>query len=274
MAQESGVTPERIYRARAVIRFGLPLLTLAAIIAAAWFAGRDSAPGTEPWLTAAFIACGVAAITLGFMAAYAVGRRFEVYEDWLRYRVLTRVVAARWHQVGAFHTTTTSIDPSQKRRRFAGRYEFTIVVGERRLDLGTAIGADAELGLTIDARTRPQVVARTVARLRAGRPVSFGLITVEPDRLTFRSVGARSIPLSKLESHQLESGRYTFSAVDRKRPVAIPIARIPDPFALHEVIEQRATWQAQEKPLSSQGSPANRDEALAQLGITWASPHR
>jgi len=148
MAQDSGVTPERIYRARAVIRFGLPLLTLTAIIASAWLAGRDSAPGTEPWLTTAFIACGVAAVAVGYMAAHALGRRLEVYEDWFRYRILTRVIAARWHQVEAFYTATAGIDPSS-RRRLAGRYEFGIIVGGRRLDLGTAIGADAALGVVI-----------------------------------------------------------------------------------------------------------------------------
>ncbi len=273
MAQESGVTPERIYRARAVIRFGLPLLTLIAIVSSAWLAGRDSAPSTEPWLTAAFISCGVAAVAVGFMAARAVGRRLEVYEDWFRYRVATRVIAARWHQVEAFYTATSSLDPST-RPRLAGRYEFGIIVGGRRLDLGTAIGADAALGMVIDARTRPQVVARTAARLRAGRAVPFGLVTLEPDRLTFRSVGARPIPLSKLESHELEHGRYIFRSVDRKRPVTIPVARIPDPYALHEIIEQRSTWQPQEKPRSVRESRDRGEETLARLGITWASPHR
>ncbi len=273
MAQDSGVTPERIYRARAVIRFGLPLLTLTAIIASAWLAGRDSAPGTEPWLTTAFIACGVAAVAVGYMAAHALGRRLEVYEDWFRYRILTRVIAARWHQVEAFYTATAGIDPSS-RRRLAGRYEFGIIVGGRRLDLGTAIGADAALGVVIDARTRPQVVARAAARLRAGRTVPFGLVIVEPDRLSFKSVGARPIPLSKLENQKLEFGRYIFRAVDRKRPVTIPVARIPDPFALHELIEQRSAWHAQEKPATARGSRAYSEEALAALGITWASPHR
>jgi hypothetical protein len=274
MAQESGVTPERIYRARAVIRFGLPLMTMAAIISSAWLAGRDSAPGTEPWLTAGFIACGVAAIALGLMSARAMGRRLEVYEDWFRYRRVAKVVAARWHQVEAFYTATSSLDPST-RRRIAGRYEFGIVVGGQRLDLGTAIGADAALGMVIDARTRPRVVARTAARLRAGRAVTFGLVSLAPDRLTFRSVGARSIPLSKLESHKLEHSRYIFRAVDRKRPVVIPVGRIPDPFALHQAIEQRTDWQAQEKPTSAQRPRRDRtQDVFAGLEITWASPHR
>ena len=88
-------------------------------------------------------------------------------------------------------------------------------------------------------------------------------------------------PLSERGRELVRGGRWDeapaaniFRATDRKRPVTIPVGRIPDPFALHETIEQRAAWQAQEKPAKTDRPRDRTDEALAGLGVTWASPHR
>jgi hypothetical protein len=186
------------------------------------------------WPAAVAAAGGVAVATLLILWSRLRNRRLELFADGsFRYAEPDRTVIARWDQIALVYGTTS------KPRRFLGRHEYRVLAGDVWLRLGTEVGADAELGVEIDLRTRPNVVARTDTLLSGGVPVDFGPITLTPDGLQVRSIGKHSIPYHRLRSHHLGRRHYLFRSFDEKRTLAVPVTRIPSPAALHEVLEER-----------------------------------
>ena len=251
MTIDTSAPPECVYRARWYLRFGLPLLTLSGVFGIVLLSvagGRAERGGL--WFLIAAAVCGLATIILAGLSGATIGVRLEIYPGWLRYRSPRVRIEARWDQIDTFYTNTTQL--ARPGWRLVGRFEYRIEVFGRRLQLGTAVGANAALGRLIDERTRPRIVKRAKAHLQAGRSVPFGPITVHHDSLTFRGSGRRQISYVELERHDLEHGRYVFKAYGKRMWASIPVSRIPNALALGQVIDEITTWR-QRKP-AAQGS--------------------
>jgi len=236
MTIDTSAPPEHVYRARWYLRFGLPLLALAGLAGVVLLSaagGRAERGGI--WFLVAAAVCGLPTVILAGLTGATIGVHLEIHPGWFRYRSPRVRVEARWDQVEAFYTNTTHL--AGRRRRLAGRYEYRVEVFGRRIELGTAVGADAALGRMIDERTRPRIVKRAKAHLQAGRSVPFGPVTVHHGGLTFKGSARRRIGYVELERHDLEHGRYVFKAYGKRMWASIPISRIPNPLALSQVID-------------------------------------
>ena len=130
------------------------------------------------------------------------------------------------------------------RRGLLGRYEYHLIVSGRRLDAGTSVGAHADLGRIAAERTLPHLVDRSVARLRSGRPVRFGRLTLEPDALVVRAFPARHIDLDRIASHRLAHRRLALVVKGQRRPLQIPLGRVPNARVLMDLLDRRPDWQA------------------------------
>jgi len=118
-----------------------------------------------------------------------------------------------------------------------GRHEYVVVLGgDTSLRFGSEIGADASLGEEIERRTRSTVAARAEAHISSGMDVAFGPITVSADGLEVHTLGTRSIPYDRVRDHRLTGRHYLIRSLDHRRSSAIPVSRIPNPGALHDVI--------------------------------------
>jgi hypothetical protein len=255
MMIDTSAPPERIYRARPHLRYGLPLLALTGLagvilLAAAW--GRAESRGG--WLLAAAAVCGLAAIILAGLTGATIGVRLEIYPGWFRYRSPKVQIEARWDQIDCFYTCTTQL--ARRRWRPVGRHEYRIEVFGRRIEFGTAVGATAALGRLIDERTRPRIVARAKAHLQSGRSVPFGPVTVHRDGLSFKGSGRRHISYVELERHGLEHGRYVFKAYGKRMWASIPITQIPNPLALAQLIDEITSWRDQSPAVQETTDPA------------------
>lgn len=254
MTIDTSAPPERVYRARPHLRYGLPVLALAGLAAVVLLsAAGGRAEGRGLWLLLSAAICGLAAIILAGLTGATIGVRFEIYPGWFRYHSPRVRVEARWDQVDSFYTRTTQL--AQQGWRLIGRHEYRMEVFGRRIELGSAVGANAALGRLIDERTRPRIVKRARAHLQAGRSVVFGPVTVHSDGLSFKGSGRRHIGYVELERHDLEHGRYVFKAYGKRMWASIPISRIPNPLALAQVIDEITQWRGQEPAVAGTDHP-------------------
>ena len=195
------------YRSSRRLTAALAVLNVLAVAGAALLVTADGGwRGT--WLTAAAGAYAVASLLLSFITLRVSGRSLVIHPDWFDYRTSTESLRARWDQVEAVHATPAGI---VGRRGLFGRFEYRLEVCGRRVDAGTAVGADADLGRIVARRTLPHLFDRSVAHLRSGRAVRFGPVTLEPDSLVVRALPTRRIDLDHLGGHRLAHGRLALS---------------------------------------------------------------
>ena len=177
-------------------------------------------------------AAGGAGVTSMLLLWRRVTRgHLKTFEGWFRYVQPDRTLIARWDDILEVFSAST------RRRRLLGRHEYVIVLGgDTSLRFGSEIGADASLGDEIERRTRSTIAARAEAHIPSGIEVGFGPITVSTDSLEVHTLGTRSIPYARARDHRLAGRRYLIRSLDHRRTSSIPMPRIPNPAALHDVI--------------------------------------
>jgi hypothetical protein len=191
----------------------------------------ESEPSFTRW-AALSAAAGFGAIVATIVVQRATRRRLEVFETWFRYTSDDETVLARWDQVQAFYT------PSVRFRRFLGRPEYRLVAGGHTLDIGSRIGASAELGEMIVARTTEAAIDRARARIASGRPARFGPITLNQDGIEIRRGRTLRVPFVRIRDQRLNGKQYVLTSLDRRRAAVIPVSKIPNVMALNTLVEQ------------------------------------
>jgi len=192
------------------------------------------------WLTAAAAAYALASLLLSWITLRVSGRSLVIHPDWFDYRTSTESLQARWDQVDAVYATPPGL---LGRRGLLGRYDYRLQVCGRRVDAGPGVGADAHLGEIVAERTLPHLRNRSLARLRSGRPVRFGRVTLEPGSLVVRAWPPRHIDLEEVGAHRLAHGRLTIQLKGRRRPLHLPLARMPNAALLLDLLACRPDWQ-------------------------------
>lgn len=228
------------YRSSRPLIAALATLNMLAVAGVAFLVMADGG-WRGSWLTAAAGAYAVASLLLSWITLRVSGRSLVIHPDWFDYRTSTEFLQARWDQVEAVYANPAGI---LGRRSLFGRYEYRLVVGRRRVDAGTAVGADADLGRIIAERTLPHLRDRSMARLRSGRPVRFGPLTLEPGSLVVRALPTRRIDLEQVGEHRMAHGRLALQLKGRRRPLHVPLGRVPNAAALVELLDRRGEWQA------------------------------
>lgn len=192
------------------------------------------------WMTNAAGAYTVASLLISWLILRVSGRSLEVHSTWFDYRTSTEFLRARWDQVDTIYSTPAGICG---RRRPMGRYEYRFEICGRRVDAGTAVGADAYLGKVLAEQTLPHLFDRSVALLRAGRPVHFGRIILEPQALVVRSLPSRCVDLDAIGTHRLARGKLALEVKGRRRPLCLPLGRVPNARVLIDLLDRRLAWQ-------------------------------
>jgi hypothetical protein len=220
----------------------MPLL--AVLVAAATTAGIQVVlPLRGPWVPVVAAAGGVAVASTLLLWQHVTRRQLEVFDGWFRYVVPGRTLIAHWDDV------IEAFSPTSRRRHLLGRHEYIVVLGGGiTLRLGSEIGADADLGDEIEARTRGVVAARTAAHIASGRRVAFGPIGVTKDGITVKGIRTRSIPFDRIRDQRLQGRHYLLRSLDNHHTSAIRVSRIPSPGALFDVVEQ-GRQKASAKPI-------------------------
>jgi hypothetical protein len=236
--------PIREYRSRRPLAVALVLFGVVVIGAGAMLASRTGMGETGSFLAGA--ACGVSALIAAVLLWRVSGRRLMAYPDWFHVIGPRGGFAARWDQIDGFYANPAAVTGTMP-GRLAGRYEYRLVIGDRTLEIGLPVGADKELGDLIDAATRPVVRERAASRLMAGREVSFGPVTIAPDTIRVRGLRRRSVPLHTLERAELRGPRLVIASKDRRRPLRVPISRIPNARAVVDLIDRRDKWKPKPK---------------------------
>ena len=230
--------PVRVYQSSPILRLGSPLL--AVLVAAATTAGIQTViPYQGPWAPVIGAVGGTALASALLLWTSVTRRRLEVFDGWFRYVLPHRTLIAHWDDVLEVYSPTT------RRRRLLGRHEYVVVLGGgTTLRLGSQVGADAELGDEIEARTRSVVAARAAAHLDRGREARFGPITVAADGIEVRSLGRTMIPYERLRDQRLGGRHWFVRSKDRRRTIAVPISKIPSPGALCDLIDRQVERRA------------------------------
>jgi len=238
----SPVEPEAIlaaYRSSRRLIAALAALNALTVAAAALTVAADGGwRGT--WMTNVAGAYAVASLLISWLTLRVSGRSLEVHSTWFDYRTSTEFLRARWDQVDTVYSTPAGICG---RRGPFRRYEYRFEVCGRRVDAGTAVGADADLGKVIAEHTLPHLFDRSVALLRAGRPVRFGRVTLEPHALVVRALPSRRVDLEEIEAHRLARGRLALEVKGKQRPLCLPLGRVPNARVLLDLLDQRLAWQ-------------------------------
>jgi hypothetical protein len=193
------------------------------------------------WMTAAAGAYALAALFIAWVVLRVSGRSLVIHSDWFDYRTPREFLQARWDQVDTVWATASGV---VGRRGLFGRYEYHLEIAGRRLDAGTAVGADAGLGRLVAEHTLPHLLDRSVARLRSGRTVRFGTLTLEPNALVVRAFPHRRIDLDHLSAHRLAHRRLAIEVKGRRRPLQVRLSRVPNAWVLMDLLDRRADWQA------------------------------
>jgi len=201
------------------------------------------------WITGAAAAYAVASLLISWLILRVSGRSLVIHPAWFDYRTSGEWLMARWDQVDALYATPAGVTGH---RGLLGRYEYRIVVSGRRVDAGTAVSADAELGRIVAERTHPHLLDRSIGRLRAGRPVHFGRLTLEPDRLVVHTWPTRRIDLDRVTGHHLAGRRLILDIKGTKRPMQVPLARLPNARVFIDLLDHRPDWQGGPGRRSSQ----------------------
>jgi hypothetical protein len=236
------------YRSSRSLLASLALLNALTVAGAGLLVAADGGwRGT--WMTKAAGAYAVASLLLSWLTLRVSGRSLIVHSTWFDYRTSTQFLQARWDQVDAVYATPAGV---LGRRGLLGRYEYRLEVCGRRLDAGTAVGADADLGRIVAERTLPHLLDRSVARLRSGRAVQFGPVTLEPDSLVVRALPNRRIDLDRIGAHRLARGRLALQVKGKRRPVRIPLGRVPNARVLLDLLGRRPEWQRAPGPHRAQ----------------------
>lgn len=227
------------YRSSRRLIAGLAALNALTVAAAAFTVAADGGwRGT--WMTNTAGAYAVASLLISWLILRVSGRSLDVHPTWFDYRTSTESLRARWDQVDSVYATPAGICG---RRRPLGRYEYRFEVCGRRVDVGTAVGADADLGKVLAERTLPHLFDRSVALLRAGRPACFGRVTLEPRALVVRSLPSRCVALNEIGAYRLARRRLALEVAGRRRPLYIPLGRVPNARVLLDLLDQRLAWQ-------------------------------
>lgn len=211
------------------------------------------------WMTNAAGAYTVASLLISWLTLRVSGRSLEVHPTWFDYRTSTELLRARWDQVDTIYSTPAGICG---RRGPLGRYEYRFEVCGRRVDAGTAVGADADLGKILAEHTLPHLFDRSVAILRAGRPVNFGRVTLEPHALVVRSLTSRCVDLDEIGAHRLARGKLALEVKGRGRPLCLPLGRVPNALVLIDLLDRRLAWQG--APARPRSQRPNRARAKNQ----------
>jgi len=255
------VEPEAIlaaYRSSRRLIAGLAALNALTMAGAALTVVADGGwRGT--WMTNAAGAYAVASLLISWLTLRVSGRSLEIHSTGFDYRTSTEFLRARWDQVDTIYSTPAGICG---RRGPLGRYEYRFEVCGRRVDAGTAVGADADLGKVLAEHTLPHLFDRSVAILRAGRPVSFGRVTLEPHALVVRSLPSRWVDLDEIGAHRLARGRLALEVKGRRRPLCLPLGRVPNALVLIDLLNRRLAWQG--APARPRSQRPNRARAKNQ----------
>ena len=230
----------------AAYRSSRPLLATLALLNALTVAGAAALVTADggwrgTWLTTAAGAYALASLIISWLTLRVSGRSIVIHPDWFDYRAPTEFLQARWDQVDTVWATASGV---VGRRGLFGRYEYHLQIAGRRVDAGTAVGADAHLGRIVAEHTVPHMTDRAVAHLRSGRAVRFGTLTLQPDALVVRGIPSRCIDLDSVAAHRLAGHRLALEVKGKRRPLQVRLSCVPNAWVLLDLLDRRADWQA------------------------------